>query len=1278
MHWPPLPLCVLLSLISSPLVQAAQLPLGPTPSWQAQTSTLVDALSADPDYTSVLLLLQRARLIPTINRLDGATFFAPTNDAIKKHSLANSLWASFLQDDPPFGGNDNVKEQLRQQLFYHLLNYTISELPSDSQPSTHLTLHFPREEPPPSQDPPPSPPWLPEPEGTLGGEPQRLRLASRNSNSYVGVDAFGKGGIKVVKERVEAGNGVVYGINGVLETPPDLATIVAKQKQLSYFSKIITPEIESLLGSSENLTLFLPVDTAWDELDPYERLYLESEFAADDLSRIVNMHAVVETGVKWADRLEDNSKLKTIHGTHLPISISDGKTTISGAELVRPDVYASNGVAHLVSSLLIPPGTLKLTPEKYLLALKCTKFVSMLHSVNLTHLINDSEATSTILALPDDVLSIYKDEELPKPGTPELKRLLEYHFLSGKWSTSKLETGMLLETELKEEGLDGGRQVVNVEVVSDDKKKPSEKSVRFGGTSIVGDPVEVDDTLVYFVSRPLAPPADPLQVALPFLDLSAFLAAVFSTSQADILRTTPRVTLLIPHNSAFTRLGLLVSAHLLSPNAQPDLEKVLLHHAIDDVEYASSLKSKAQRTFPTLEGSDIQVEHLSNGTVYASPSGGWERMKTQLYLQDHLTKTGVVHELSDILIPRSVNLTIGKLVKAAKGSTMATMVNKAGLDWVLDGSKPPEGDSFAGDKYDGVSWTLLCPPDDAFKEFNLTQLYADVDYLKAIVMQHLILTRSRPKDAIGPSSDPLNNNKPISLDPSITYATLRSPASSYGDVVFRRLEESTEAFVVGIKGARGTNGQTDWARVLAWGRTTTGGGNGGVIQIDRLLLPYQPSWWIEYGGPTIVGAIGVILICAFFYGVRIIWLRDTMEATYEPLGGFGRDDLDDDGFSPHTTSLDSERDVLYTFFSFNRKICSKISEPTYNGKSTSPIPSLERTMSLGRLALDIGSLIGCRVKTCESTATTGFYRSDEAAPTADSSRNSAAENVKSFVAGGFGGVSAVLVGHPFDLIKTRLQTAPPGTYTGAIDAVKKTVARDGITGLYRGMVPPLLGVTPIFAVSFWAYDTSKTLIYAVTPNRTSSSLSIGELAAAGFLSAVPTTLVTAPVERAKVLLQVQGQGGSQQQYKGVFDVIKHLYREGGLRSIYRGTGATLARDGPGSAAYFAAYEVTKKALTPAGASSSELNLGAIIVAGGTAGVAMWAIAIPPDVLKSRLQSAPTGTYSGIVDCARKTIAQDGLRALWKGFGPAMARAFPANAATFLGVEASRSLMNKFF
>jgi solute carrier family 25 carnitine/acylcarnitine transporter 20/29 len=102
---------------------------------------------------------------------------------------------------------------------------------------------------------------------------------------------------------------------------------------------------------------------------------------------------------------------------------------------------------------------------------------------------------------------------------------------------------------------------------------------------------------------------------------------------------------------------------------------------------------------------------------------------------------------------------------------------------------------------------------------------------------------------------------------------------------------------------------------------------------------------------------------------------------------------------------------------------------------------------------------------------------------------------------------------------------------------------------------------------------------------------------AGGISAGPTTLIMSPVERVKVLLQIQGQGG-ENKYKGPIDVVRQLYKEGGLRSIYRGFGATLARDGPGSAAYFGAYEITKKLLTPANSTPDSLNPAAILFAGG--------------------------------------------------------------------------------
>lgn len=61
----------------------------------------------------------------------------------------------------------------------------------------------------------------------------------------------------------------------------------------------------------------------------------------------------------------------------------------------------------------------------------------------------------------------------------------------------------------------------------------------------------------------------------------------------------------------------------------------------------------------------------------------------------------------------------------------------------------------------------------------------------------------------------------------------------------------------------------------------------------------------------------------------------------------------------------------------------------------------------------------------------------------------ATDLAKNFVAGGVGGACTVIIGHPFDTIKVRLQTMPipqPGTqalYNGAFDCLKKTVSKNG-------------------------------------------------------------------------------------------------------------------------------------------------------------------------------------------------------------------------------------------
>ena len=274
--------------------------------------------------------------------------------------------------------------------------------------------------------------------------------------------------------------------------------------------------------------------------------------------------------------------------------------------------------------------------------------------------------------------------------------------------------------------------------------------------------------------------------------------------------------------------------------------------------------------------------------------------------------------------------------------------------------------------------------------------------------------------------------------------------------------------------------------------------------------------------------------------------------------------------------------------------------------------------------------------------------------------------LKSFLAGGVGGVCVVLVGHPLDLIKVRMQTGGAGG-ASVVTMFADTFRQQGLRGLYRGVSAPLIGVSPIFALSFWGYDVGQRFVRWSTGHE--GELTLAHKCIAGGLSAVPTTIVMAPVERIKCLLQTSAAG----QYKGFADCAATVYQSGGVRSLYRGTILTLLRDGPGSVAWFGMYEFAKKAMMQAQGmeDTSQLSPIAVLTAGGLAGLANWSIAIPPDVLKSRFQSAPDGTYKNIADVYRQLVQKEGHGALFAGLRPAMLRAFPANAACFMGMELAR-------
>jgi len=292
------------------------------------------------------------------------------------------------------------------------------------------------------------------------------------------------------------------------------------------------------------------------------------------------------------------------------------------------------------------------------------------------------------------------------------------------------------------------------------------------------------------------------------------------------------------------------------------------------------------------------------------------------------------------------------------------------------------------------------------------------------------------------------------------------------------------------------------------------------------------------------------------------------------------------------------------------------------------------------------------------------------------------ELLKQVISGGVGGMCLVFVGQPFDTIKVRIQTMevvkgkePP--YKGVIDCAVKTMRKEGPFSLYKGMAAPLYGVTPMYMLCFFGYGVGKQIFTTEEMYKRLSLSDLFYIGLAGATSGLFTTPILAPGERLKCLLQVQGQKG-ENKFKGPGDLARHLYRTGGMKSLCRGFFATMARDSLASMFYFSTYEVMKRLLVKPGQSTAE-NVGAILTSGGTAGVMNWLACLPIDTLKSKLQTAPDDRYKhGIRSVFVEVMRNDGFLSLYRGFGAVMIRAFPANAACFLGVEMAMKVLNKLF
>lgn len=269
--------------------------------------------------------------------------------------------------------------------------------------------------------------------------------------------------------------------------------------------------------------------------------------------------------------------------------------------------------------------------------------------------------------------------------------------------------------------------------------------------------------------------------------------------------------------------------------------------------------------------------------------------------------------------------------------------------------------------------------------------------------------------------------------------------------------------------------------------------------------------------------------------------------------------------------------------------------------------------------------------------------------------------LKDLIAGTIGGASGIIVGHPIDTVKVRLQV--DRSYKGITDCVLKTVRLEGPTSFFKGVVAPVLGAAPINAVVFVTYGgVMRLAAESYGKKLDESELPIYWHGIAGICAGFGQNAFGTPNELVKIKCQV-----NRTENVRSIQMAKRLFNKGGLsKGLYQGWWITAARDTPAFGIYFVSYEFYRNLFQSWGLS----QVASAFFAGGMAGSNSFLFTHPIDVIKSMRQEQKIRTpkhQTRTLYLIKQAYLANGrsLSIFARGVIPSVLRAYPVSAVTFV-------------
>ena len=247
-----------------------------------------------------------------------------------------------------------------------------------------------------------------------------------------------------------------WNIVELAESVPSLSTLVAA---------VVAANLTGVLSSPGPFTVFAPNNDAFAKLPAEVLKHLLEPAYIKELQEVLELHVV--SGDYHAADLKNDEKIKTVNGLELEVTLANGKVYIvvdsdDYAEVITADQDASNGVVHIIDTVLTPASAP--TPNIVELAESVPSLSTLVAAVvaaNLTGVLS-SPGPFTVFAPNNDAFAKLPAEVLKHLLEPayikELQEVLELHVVSGDYHAAdlkndeKIKTVNGLELEVKIEG----------------------------------------------------------------------------------------------------------------------------------------------------------------------------------------------------------------------------------------------------------------------------------------------------------------------------------------------------------------------------------------------------------------------------------------------------------------------------------------------------------------------------------------------------------------------------------------------------------------------------------------------------------------------------------------------------------------------------------------------------------------------------------------------------------------------------------------------------------